>query len=103
MVSAEPKAQTKIREGRDDAGNPGPVYGQKDQAPTQGYKEPSKATDKEEPRYADTANNTGQTNNQGGNQKTERAPGEIGTERGGRGEGPHRPTQAHRQKGRDKR
>ena len=33
MVSAEPKAQTKIREGRDDAGNPGPVYGQKDQAP----------------------------------------------------------------------
>ena len=33
MASAEPKAQTSKRKGRDDAGNPGPVYGQKDQAP----------------------------------------------------------------------
>jgi len=33
MVSAEPKTQTIKRKERDDAGNPGPVYGQKDQAP----------------------------------------------------------------------
>ena len=64
MERAESSKQ-KLWEGRDDAGNPGPVYGQKDQAPTQGYKKPSKATGKEEISYAGTDDNTGQTKHPG--------------------------------------
>jgi len=79
-------------EGRDDAGNPGPVYGQKDQAPTQGYKQPSKTNDKEETRYTGTANKPGQTKHPGRQTNKQRKHKE---KKGPRGKGEGRGRTAH--------
>jgi len=89
-------------EGGDDAGNPGPVYGQKDQAPTQGYKQTSKTNDKEGTGMQVQQTIQGRPNTQGGKQTSkENTRRKRDRERKARG-GDTPPTTGPEEKWRDK-
>ena len=92
LIRMERVGSSKIYGDEGDAGNPGPVYGQKDQAPTQGYKQPSKTNDKEETRYTGTANEPGQTKHPGRQTNKQRKHKE---KKGPRGKGEGRGRTAH--------